>query len=127
MDSGFANSRFCNHDIIVILIMASTFLNRHQFSCHGTILSLKHCHSLFDNTKACFLKFAFYRRSSFASRESTSGSGSDRRSASVSSDEMPEEGKEEVDQVKVKVVNHDHNDNNDDDIYIMIQCLFVCL
>ena len=40
MDSGFANSRFCNHDIIVILIMASTFLNRHQFSYHGTIFSL---------------------------------------------------------------------------------------
>merc|ERR1719270_1422923 len=47
--------------------------------------------------------FANSRRSSFASRESTSGSGSDRRSASVSSDEMPEEVKEEVDQVKVAV------------------------
>ena len=30
-------------------------------------------------------------------------------------DEMPEEGKEEVDQVKVKVVKDDHNDYDGDD------------
>ena len=61
-----------------------------------------------------FSKVCLFRRSSFASRESTSGSGSDRRSASVSSDEMPEEVKEEVDQVKV--VNDDH-DSDHGDVY----------
>ena len=114
MDSGFANSRFCN-SIFVILIRALTFLFGHQFSYYGSTFTSKHRNSLFDNAQACFLKFAFFRRSSFASRESTSGSGSDRRSASVSSDEMPEEVKEEVDQVKV--VNDDHDVDDHDDIY----------